>query len=92
MIKVDFMTEVNSFPPSVAYMRQWIVSALAQIMVCRLFGAKPLSKPLLGYCQLDPLEQNFSKILIKTENLSFTKMHIKYRLRYGGHFVQAEMS
>ena len=29
-------------------------SALVQIMACRLFGAKPLSKPMLGYCQLDP--------------------------------------
>ena len=29
-------------------------SALVQIMACRLFGAEPLSKPVLGYCQLDP--------------------------------------
>ena len=27
---------------------------LVQIMVCRLFGAKPLSKPVMGYCQWDP--------------------------------------
>ena len=51
----------NSFPkfvsecyllisPSAAYMRRWIGSALAQIIVCRVFGAKPLSKPMLGYC------------------------------------------
>ena len=26
-------------------------------MACRLFGAKPLSKPLLGYCQLQHKEQ-----------------------------------
>ena len=26
-------------------------------MACRLFGAKPLSKPMLDYCQLDPQEQ-----------------------------------
>ena len=45
---------VNSSPPSAAYMRQWICSALVQIMACRLFGTKPLSKPTLGYCQLDP--------------------------------------
>ena len=45
---------VNSSPPSVAYMRQLIGSALAQIMACRLFGAKPLSKPMLEDCQLDP--------------------------------------
>ena len=42
----------NSSPPSAAYLRQWIGSALVKIMACRLFGAKP-SKPILGYCQLD---------------------------------------
>ena len=26
-------------------------------MPCRLFGAKPLFKPMLGYCQFDPWEQ-----------------------------------
>ena len=41
-------------PPSAAYIHQWILSALVQIMARRLFGAKPLSKPMLGYCQLDP--------------------------------------
>ena len=35
---------------SAAYMRQWIGSALAQIMACRLFGTKALSKPMLDYC------------------------------------------
>ena len=41
-------------PPSAAYMRQWIGSALVQMMACRLFGTKPLSKPTLRYCKLDP--------------------------------------
>ena len=31
-----------------------IGSTLAQIMACRLFGAKLLSEPVLGYCKLDP--------------------------------------
>ena len=30
---------------------------LVQIMVCRLADAKPLSEPMLGYCELDPWEQ-----------------------------------
>ena len=30
-------------------------------MVCRLLGAEPLSKPMLGYCQLDPYEQTSVK-------------------------------
>ena len=45
---------VNSSSPSATYMYQWIRSALVQIMACRLFSAKPLSKPMLDYCQLDP--------------------------------------
>ena len=45
---------VNSSPPGAANMRQWIRSKLFQIMACHLFGAKPLSKPMLGYCQLNP--------------------------------------
>ena len=40
---------INSSPPSAAYMRQWIGSALVQIKACRLFGAKPLSKPFLNF-------------------------------------------
>ena len=40
--------------PSDAYMRQWIGSALVQIMACSLFSAKPISKLMQGYCQLDP--------------------------------------
>ena len=43
--------------PNVAYMRQWTGTALVQIMAWRLFGAKPLSEPMLDYCQLDPQEQ-----------------------------------
>ena len=44
----------NSSPLSAAYMRPWTGSPLVQIMACRLFGTKPLSKPMLVYCQLDP--------------------------------------
>ena len=40
--------------PSDAYMRQWIGTALAQIMACRLIGAKPLSKPMLDNYELNP--------------------------------------
>ena len=52
---------VNSSPPSVPYMRQLIGSTLVQIKACRLFGAKPLSKPMLEDCQLDPWEQTSVK-------------------------------
>ena len=52
---------LNSFPPSAAYMRHCIGSALLQIMACRLFGAKPLSKPMPGYCQLVKRQWNFNQ-------------------------------
>ena len=42
---------VNSSPNSAAYMRRWIGSALLQIMVCRLFGTKPLSEQTFRYSQ-----------------------------------------
>ena len=45
---------INSSPPSASYMRRWTGSALAQVMACPLFGAKPLPEPMLSYCQLDP--------------------------------------
>ena len=48
---------INSLPPSFAFMRRWIGSALFQTMACRQFGDKPLSKPLPEYCQLEPYEQ-----------------------------------
>ena len=53
---------VNSSPPSAAYMRRWTGSALVKKMACPLFGAKPLSEPMLGFCQLDPKEQTSVKI------------------------------
>ena len=52
---------INSSPPSAAYMRQLIGSALVQVMACRLFGDKPLPEPMLEYCQLDPNEQTSVK-------------------------------
>ena len=46
--------EFNSSPLSIAYMRQWIKSTLAQIMACRLDGTKSLSERMLSYCLFDP--------------------------------------
>ena len=62
--------EINSSPPSAAYIPQWIGSALVHIMACRLFGAKPL-------LSVRPLGTNFSEIPIKIQDFSFTKMHLK---------------
>ena len=42
-----------------AYMRHQAMPLSIYIMACRLFGAKPLSEPMLDYCQLDPWIQHF---------------------------------
>ena len=82
----------NSSPPSAAYMRQETGPALTQTMACRLFGAKPLSEPMLAYCQLDSWEQ----ISVKFE---WESCHFHSRNAFenvvgqnGGHFVQEEMN
>ena len=54
----------NSSPPSAAYMRQWIGSALVQIMTWRLFGAKPLSKQcwnIVNWTLRNKLQWNFNQ-------------------------------
>ena len=65
-------------------MRQWQRSAFVQIIACRLFGTKPLSKPLLGYCQLDPSLEFQSKC----KTFHSWKCIWKHRLRNGRQFVQ----
>ena len=60
---------VNSSILSATYMRQWIGSALVQIIACLLFSTKPLSKPMLCYFQLAPY---FSEISIKIQNPLFS--------------------
>ena len=45
---------LNLSPASVAYMCQWIRSAMIQITALRRIGAKQLSKLMPGYCQLAP--------------------------------------
>ena len=68
-------------------MHQWFGSAVVQIMACRLFGAKLISKPNLGYCQLDPLGIIFTWVLIKIKSCLSWKCIWNYRLRNCGHFV-----
>ena len=83
----------NPSSQSAAYMRQWIGSALIQIMACSLFGTKPLSKQVLGYCQLDPKEQTSVKFESKYKTFHSRKcIWLKRSLRNGGHFVRGEMS
>ena len=79
--------EINSSLPSATYMHQWIGSALVQIMACRLFGAKSVSKPFLGNCLLEHWEQISVKIYSKYKTFHSRKCIRKHRLQNGGHFV-----
>ena len=54
--------------------------------------SKPLSKPLLGYCQLDHKEQTSVTFWSKHNNFHSRKCLWKYRLRNGGHFPKRMMS
>ena len=78
---------INSSPPSVAYRHQWIGLVLVQIMACHLFHARPLSKPMLIYFQLDPWEQILMKFESKYKTFHSQKCIWKYHLRNGSHFV-----
>ena len=59
----DLFASFNSLRPSDANMRHQPISSLLQIMACRLAGDKPLSEPILEYCQLNPWEE----ISVKSE-------------------------
>ena len=56
---------VKQLKPKEAYMRQWTRPSLVQIMSCRLFGAKALSKPSRAYCQLESREHISMKYFVK---------------------------
>ena len=68
---------VNSLRLSDAYMHQYNMWTLPQIMACHLFAAKPLSEPVLPYCQLDHKEHISVKFLFKIQTFSFKEIHIK---------------
>ena len=63
------------------------------MITCCLFGTKPLSKTMLGYCQWDPSGTNFGEILINVQNFPVTKMRLKtssakWRPFFKGRWVQ----
>ena len=50
-------------------------------MACRLFGTKPLSEPMMTYCQLDPKEYISMKYYLNCKRFSFKKMHLNISSR-----------
>ena len=93
-VAVDWgVVTLNSSSPSAAYMRHSIGSALVQIMACRIFGAKPLSKKYACLLSTVPLGTNFSEIL--TQNSKFLIQGNAFENVFWqnvGHIVPGEMS
>ena len=77
---------INSLRPSGAFMRQQIMPSLGQIMACRLIGAKPLSEPMLSYCQL-----GFKEYISVTFYLKFKSFHSWKCTGICHHFVSTSM-
>ena len=69
--------DLNPLPPSAAYMRQWTGSSLLLVTACRLYGTKPLPKPILCYCQFDYCEHFFSWNLNQILSFTFKEIHLK---------------
>ena len=53
-LQVNLKSCINSSPPCATNMHHWTGSALFRVMVCSLFGAKPLPELMMSYCQLNP--------------------------------------
>ena len=84
---------INSWRPRDAYKSHQIRPSLLQIMACHVFGARPLSEPMLDYCQSVPWkhislksESNYSNFLLRKSIysilLSKGHNHIQVYLRY----------
>ena len=62
---------------------EWRIYALVnyciivQIMACRLFGAKPLSQPVLTYFPLDRYKHILMKLYLIIKMFLFKKMYLK---------------
>ena len=69
---------INSSPPSAAYIRQWTRWALVQVMVFRLFGAKPLPEPM-RFLSIGLLGTNFNEIQTGILSFSFSLLHLMMR-------------
>ena len=85
MIKGALWHSLSSSPPSATYMRQWIGSALVQIMACRLCGAKPF---YLNQCWVIVNWNLGNKLQWNLNQNDSQKCIWKYCLRNGVHFVQ----
>ena len=71
---------LNTLRLNDVYMLQWTIPSLVKITARGLFGAKPLSAPMVVYFQIDPWEQNPVKFGSKWSNFRTSKCIWKCRL------------
>ena len=73
---------LNSLRPRDTYMHHQTRALLVQIMACCLFDTKPLSEPMLVYCEMEPWKHIFSEMSIKLQHFSLRKMKISFANRW----------
>ena len=72
---------INSLRLSDAYIYQYTRPSLVEIVVCCLFGTKPLSEPMLPYWYLDPWGKNHSNLnqnTTTTTKINFKMLSVKW--------------
>ena len=82
--------ELDSSPPSAAYMRQWTWSSLVQVILLSPARHQAITWPNSDLLSTGPLGTNLNEILIKCACIKFTNFHSvkcawKCRLWNGGH-------
>ena len=65
--------KIISSPPSAAFVRQWIGSALVKVMACR----QAITWTNVSLLLIGPLVTNFTEIRNEIQNDSLMKMHLK---------------
>ena len=81
---------INLLRPGDACIHHRIRPPLIQIMVCRLFGAKPLSEPMQDYFQLDTCKHISVKSSTKYNSFHSIKCVWKSCLQNGGHLTRSQ--
>ena len=90
----SYFTDIllSSSTPNTAFMRRWSKSALVQVMLCRLFGAKlAITWTNADLLSIGHSGTNLSEIWIEIQSLSSMKMHLKMSAKWRP-FCPGEMS
>ena len=76
-VKVPVGQRMKLMWPGDVYMRHLTGSSFVHVMDCRLFCTKPLSKPMMTYCQFGAKEQSPLNSFIEIKTFSLKKLHLR---------------